>query len=96
MWERRLVLLTGLAANAFGVAAVTQAHLGTSPIAAIPYALSLVVSQLSLGQWTIVFGLVLTLIQIVVDPTAPDWPQLGAQTILGLIFGYAIDVFMCL
>ncbi|WP_300765904.1 DUF6198 family protein [uncultured Bifidobacterium sp.] len=93
-WHRRGLLLAGLAANALGVAVVTEAHLGTSPIAAIPYGLSLVVPGLTLGEWTIVFGLALTAVQIVIDPAEPDWRSLGIQTVLGFVFGYAIDVFV--
>lgn len=94
LWVRRTMLLAGLAANALGVAVVTRANLGTSPIAAIPYALALVVPRLTLGEWTIVFGIALTVVQVLVDPSRPDWRQLGVQTVLGLVFGYAIDLFM--
>lgn len=94
LWHRRGLLLAGLAANALGVAVVTQAHLGTLPIAAIPYGLSLVIPRLTLGEWTIVFGLALTAMQMVIDPDDHDWGCLGVQTILGLAFGYAIDLFM--
>lgn len=41
--RRYLIFLIGLVLTAFGVAIVTKGVLGTSPIAAIPYSLSLVV-----------------------------------------------------
>lgn len=46
----------GLLLNSFGVDLVTKGLLGTSPIASIPYSLSLIITELSLGNWTIIFG----------------------------------------
>lgn len=93
---RPLMLMAGLGANALGVAVITKAELGTTPLAAIPYGLSLVLPHLTLGQWTIVFGLALTVVQLMVDPTPVRWGQVGVQTVLGIVFGSAIDLCMAL
>lgn len=57
--------LGGLALCGLGAALCTRPNLGTSPIAAPPYVLSLV-SSLSFGTWTIVVNAVMLLLQIVI------------------------------
>ena len=39
--KRYLIFLAGLFVNSLGVALITKANLGTSPISSIPYVLSL-------------------------------------------------------
>ena len=47
--KRYLVFIFGLVFYSFGVAFVINAELGTSPIASIPYSLSMIITSLSLG-----------------------------------------------
>ena len=54
MGKRTLIFLIGLVLNSLGVALVTKASLGTSPISSIPYVLSLNFPA-SLGMFTIFF-----------------------------------------
>ena len=61
--ERYFIFLVGLFINSLGVSLVTKADLGTSPISSIPYVLSLNI-PLTLGQFTIVFSLLLILLQL--------------------------------
>lgn len=61
--RRYLIFLIGLVLTAFGVAIVTKGVLGTSPIAAIPYSLSLVVPIFSMGTWVVLFNVLLVAIQ---------------------------------
>lgn len=61
--KRYIVLIIGLFINSLGVAVITKATLGTSPISAIPYVLSLSYN-LSLGNFTIIFSLALILLQL--------------------------------
>ena len=42
--KRYFIFFWGLILNSFGVAFVTNVNLGTSPIAAIPYSLSMIIS----------------------------------------------------
>ncbi|MBD5539079.1 MAG: hypothetical protein HDQ94_03660, partial [Desulfovibrio sp.] len=56
---RLLVFFVGLGCVAFGVAVTTKALLGTTPIAAIPYSLSLIFPSASFGSCVIVFNLLL-------------------------------------
>ncbi|MCI1700278.1 YczE/YyaS/YitT family protein [Liquorilactobacillus nagelii] len=88
---RYFLLLVGLFFNALGVSLVTKAALGTSPLAAIPYSLSLVVSQLSLGEWTIIFSLFLIVGQILFEIDQLKWSEIMVETLLSFIFGDLID-----
>ncbi|MGN0962072.1 MAG: DUF6198 family protein, partial [Clostridia bacterium] len=51
--RRYIIFFLGLVFVALGISFTTKAMLGTSPISSIPYSLSLVLPQLSLGNWTI-------------------------------------------
>lgn len=88
---RYFLLLVGLFFNALGVSLVTKAALGTSPLAAIPYSLSLVVSQLSLGEWTIIFSLFLIVGQILFEIDRLKWSEIMVEILLSFIFGDLID-----
>ena len=65
--RRYIVFFLGLLTTSFGVAFVTKATLGTSPIAAIPYSLSLILPVLSLGTWVVLFNLLLIVIQVAIQ-----------------------------
>ena len=90
--KRYLVFLVGLVFNAFGVAFVTDAALGTSPIAAIPYTLSLIVPNLSMGTWVILFNLALVLIQFAIEGKSAHKLQLLLEAGVTVLFGYGIDL----
>ncbi len=96
MVRRYLIFFIGLLLTAFGVAFVTKGMLGTSPIASIPFSLSLIVPALSFGVWTIVFSLVLILIQIILLRSKVNKIELVLQVVVSLVFGYLTDVSMYL
>jgi len=56
--RRYIYFVIALFINSLGVALITKALLGTSPISSVPYVLSLF-SDFTLGQWTIAFNVVL-------------------------------------
>lgn len=91
---RVAMLLAGLALTGFGVALVTKAQLGTSPIAAIPYTLSLIIPGLSFGEWMILFSLMLILVEIVLLRNSLNRTDLLGQILLSFCFGYLIDLAM--
>ena len=62
--SRYLWFVLGVLVNSFGVALITQAALGTSPISSIPYVLSLRF-PITLGEFTFILNLVYILGQIV-------------------------------
>lgn len=48
--RRYLLFLCGLSVISMGIAVITKASLGTSPITSIPYSLSMVFPSLTLGN----------------------------------------------
>ncbi|MEJ6358765.1 DUF6198 family protein [Lactiplantibacillus plantarum] len=81
----------GLLLNSFGVALATKSNLGTTPIAAIPYSLSLIFSLFSMGNWTIIFSVLLVFIQPIVQRKLTHKFQLFLQILVSFAFGYFID-----
>lgn len=92
--KRYTVFIIGLFISSFGVSFITKAQLGTSPISAIPYVLSLKF-PLTLGQFTIIFSVFLVILQLLIlkkNFKAQDLIQLPVS----VAFGYFIDITMLL
>lgn len=87
--RRCIVFLLGLFINSMGVGLITKANLGTSPISAIPYVLSLRFS-LSLGEFTILFSLLLVAAQLLILRNQFK-PEHWLQVPVSIAFGYFID-----
>jgi uncharacterized membrane protein YczE/cytidylate kinase len=92
--KRYIVFLIGLYINSLGVAMVTKANLGTSPISSIPYVLSLKF-PLTLGQFTIAFSLLLIALQLVILRKNFKFEH-ALQIPVSIAFGYFIDFSMIL
>ncbi|PRO77951.1 hypothetical protein C6Y10_15045 [Lactiplantibacillus pentosus] len=90
------IFVIGLLLNSFGVAFVTKATLRTTPIAAIPYSLSLQFTTLTMGEWTIIFSLVLVGLQPLLLRKVTNKIQLLLQIVISFGFGYFIDLSMAL
>ena len=90
--SRYLWFVLGVLINSFGVALITQAALGTSPISSIPYVLSLRF-PITLGEFTFILNLVYILGQIVLLRRAFQPIQL-LQIAVNVIFSAFIDVSM--
>ncbi|HIV92129.1 MAG TPA: YitT family protein [Candidatus Eisenbergiella stercoravium] len=84
--KRYVIFIIGLFINSMGVSLITKADLGTSPISAIPYVLSLNF-LFSLGQFTIAFSLLLIL-------GKNFKPEHALQIPVSIAFGYFIDLCM--
>lgn len=89
--ERYLMLCVGLAVMALGVAFSIKAGLGTSPISSLPYALSCIVTPLTVGTATILMHVTLILLQILLLRRQYDPIQL-IQLPVALGFGVLTDV----
>ena len=92
--KRYLIFLCGLFISALGVSFITKAALGTSPISAIPYVLSLA-SSLTLGEYTILFSILLVALQLIIlrrNFKGEHWLQIPVS----IAFGYFIDFTMIL
>ena len=90
--KRYCVFLVGLFISSFGVSLITKADLGTSPIFSVPYVLSLNFPW-SLGQFTVIFSLVLILLQLLIL-RRNFTPEHLLQIPISVAFGYFIDLTM--
>ena len=92
-WVYRYFWFTiGVIINAFGVAVITKAALGTSPISSVPYVLSLRFAP-TLGQFTFVVNLLFIAAQVVLR--GRDFPPIQfLQVVVNLVFSAFIDVSM--
>ncbi|WP_202613481.1 DUF6198 family protein [Merdibacter massiliensis] len=90
--KRYLIFFIGLFVNSLGVSLITKASLGTSPISSIPYVLSLYF-PLSLGVFTILFSILLVLLQLLILGRKFQWHNLW-QIPVSVFFGYFIDLTM--
>ena len=88
--KRYLCLLFGLIIISFGVAFTIKAQLGTSPVSATPYVLSLAYPKLTVGIWTIIVNSIILLIQIAILRKKFKIIQL-LQVPAVIIFGFLID-----
>lgn len=61
--RRYLLFVVALFINAFGIALITKALLGTSPITSTTYVLSMF-TPLTMGQWTIILNLLFMLFEL--------------------------------
>lgn len=92
--QRYMIFIVGLFVASFGVAMITKADLGTSPISSIPYVLSLRY-PLTLGQFTIGFSILLILLQLLILRKHFKWEHV-LQIPVSILFGYFIDWSMLL
>lgn len=84
--------LLGVILNSFGVALITKAALGTSPISSLPYVLSFRF-PLTLGGFTFIMNIFFILGQILLLRRKFQWLQL-LQMGVNVVFSLVIDVSM--
>ena len=89
--RRIFVFAMGLLVISLSIGFITKASLGTPPISSIPYSLSLIFPSLTLGNFTIIYSLLLVLLQLVILGKGADKVSLGLQVIISFVFGYFID-----
>ena len=90
--KRYIWFLLGVLINSFGIALITKAALGTSPISSVPYVLSLRFSP-TLGAFTFVINLLFIVGQILLLRRNYQLFQL-LQILVNLVFSWFIDVSM--
>ena len=89
--RRYCVFFAGLMFVSFGIAFVTKASLGTSPISALPYTLSLIIPRLTLGNWTILFSFLFMILQVMLLGRETKKIEIVIQIAITFVFGYFID-----
>mgnify|MGYP000099131473 CR=1 FL=1 len=92
--KRYIIFFIGLYINSLGVALITKASLGTSPISSIPYVLSLNF-PFTLGNFTIFFSLFLIFLQLLILRKNFKLEHV-LQIPISILFGYFIDWSMIL
>lgn len=94
--RRYLFFAVGLFVNSMGIALITRANLGTSPISSTPYVLSLWHPAMSLGMFTLFFSLFLIALQLIVlGRRFPKhfWLQIPVSFLLSAFIDLSMSIF---
>ena len=94
--RRFLLFAIALFINALGIAFITKALLGTSPITSVTYVLSMF-TPLTMGQWTIALNLLFVALEWPLMSRLErheDWKMYTLQIPIALCFGTFIDISM--
>ena len=96
MLIRTIFFLSGLWLVSMGIAFCTHGGLGSTPIAAIPYSVFLVVPGLSFGTWIFLYNLLLIVIEMLLLRPDFRWKDIALQCFLAGTFGSLTDFSMFL
>lgn len=91
---RYMLFLIGLFIAAMGVAFSTKAGLGTSPVASVPYSVSLVWPILTLGGWLNLLSVLQISVQVALLRKKCNPVEIIIQTVLAFVYGYLTN-FSC-
>lgn len=83
---RFLVYIIGLFIMTLGVSMSVKSNLGVSPVSSIPYTITCI-TGLEMGKATILFHIVLVLLQVLILRSAFQMKNL-LQVVVGILFGY--------
>lgn len=75
-----------------GVAFSTKAGLGTSPVASLPYSVSLVSSLFSFGGWLNVLSVIQITVQVILLGRRCKPVEIVIQTVLAFVYGYLTNL----
>lgn len=92
LFRRYLLFFIGILINSFGIAFITKAALGTSPISSVPYVLSLEFAP-TLGTFTFIMNMLFIVFQILLMKKDFEKIQL-LQIVVNIIFSGFIDISM--
>ncbi len=92
--KRYLFLIIGLISSSLGIALITKAGLGTSPISSLPYVLS-IIFPFTLGEFTFIVNMLMIVGQIIILKKKFHKLQF-LQVPMTIIFSFSIDIFMSL
>ncbi len=96
--RRYIVFAMGLVCITMGIAIITKGGLGTGPITAIPYSLSMVFPALSIGGFTILYSILLVTLRTIltgrenIDRTVAI--NIALEYVICFVFGYMVDIAM--
>lgn len=92
--KRYAMFIIGLFIAAMGVALSTKANLGTSPVASVPYSVSLMSSLFTFGGWLNLWSVMQITIQVLLLRSKCNPVEIIIQTILAFVYGYLTN-FSC-
>lgn len=90
-----VLFLIGLFVASMGVALSTKAGLGTSPVASVPYSISLINHTLTFGWWLNMWSLAQVAVQVILLRSKCKPVDIIIQIVLSFIYGYLTD-FSCM
>ena len=90
--QQYTLFLIGLFIASMGVAFSTKAGLGTSPVASLPYSVSLVNGLFSFGGWLNVLSVIQISIQVMLLRRKCKPVEIAIQTILAFVYGYLTNL----
>lgn len=90
-----MLFLIGLFVASMGVALSAKAGLGTSPVASVPYSISLINHTLTFGWWLNMWSLAQVAVQVILLRSKCKPVDIIIQIVLFFIYGYLTD-FSCM
>ena len=108
LFIRYIVMIPGVFLLCFGIAFITKAGLGTSPISSIPYTMSLILPGFTMGNYMIAINLILLALQWILLHGKPGSvmgrasgkaitvAELVVQMVISFAMGYGTDLSMYL
>ena len=92
--KRYALFIIGLFIASMGVALSTKANLGTSPVASVPYSVSLMSSVFTFGGWLNIWSVIQITVQVLLLRKNCNYIEIIIQTILAFVYGYLTN-FSC-
>lgn len=89
---RYMLFLAGLFIASMGVAFSTKAGLGTSPVASVPYSVSLVSNLFTFGGWLNLLSVIQIATQVIVLKGKCKPAEIVIQTVLAFVYGYLTNL----
>lgn len=86
------LFLVGLFIASMGVAFSAKAGLGTSPVASLPYSVSLVSDLLTFGGWLNLLSVIQIAVQVIVMKGKCNYLEIAVQTVLAFVYGYLTNL----
>ena len=90
--KRYTLFLIGLFIASMGVAFSTKAGLGTSPVASVPYSVSLISKLLTFGGWLNLLSVIQIITQVAVLKGKCNYVEIAVQTVLAFVYGYLTNL----
>lgn len=92
--KRYILFIIGLFISSMGVALSTEAGLGTSPVSALPYSVSLINDTLTFGGWLNLLSLIQIGVQVILLRKNCNYIEIIIQIALAFLYGYMTN-FSC-